>query len=296
MSSLITDEVVTLTGRPWLRCGPASCARRARRRGQADGGGRDDEQAPAAGGRLVRAAPAAPTDAARRARAAAAAGASRNRNLPSSAAHAGSPLSPLQLRCCLVLSPATGDDWLALTDDGPAGRRGLRLGRADRTVVRSSCSPGRFATTPRGATASSELVYEAYEEAAGERFAAIAAEARTRWPTIGRLAMIHRLGSLAVTDSAVVVAVSAPHRDEAFEAARFVIDTLKATVPIWKHETWRTEPTGAPALRRSVTSNTSQAGRRDGPDEQMIWSSSVRRSSPQASCCSFSADGGRPIP
>jgi molybdopterin synthase catalytic subunit len=51
--------------------------------------------------------------------------------------------------------------------------------------------------------------------------------------------MIHRLGSLAVTDSAVVVAVSAPHRDAAFEAGRFVIDTLKETVPIWKHETWR---------------------------------------------------------
>ena len=51
--------------------------------------------------------------------------------------------------------------------------------------------------------------------------------------------MVHRLGSLAVTESAVVVAVSSPHRDVAFEAARFVIDTLKESVPIWKHETWR---------------------------------------------------------
>ena len=50
--------------------------------------------------------------------------------------------------------------------------------------------------------------------------------------------MLHRIGRLAVGDAAVVVAVGAPHRDEAFAAARFCIDTLKATVPIWKKESW----------------------------------------------------------
>jgi molybdopterin synthase catalytic subunit len=50
--------------------------------------------------------------------------------------------------------------------------------------------------------------------------------------------MLERVGRLAVGDSAVVVVVSSPHRAEAFAAARFVIDTLKATVPIWKKETW----------------------------------------------------------
>ena len=49
---------------------------------------------------------------------------------------------------------------------------------------------------------------------------------------------MHRTGVLAPTEVSVVVAVSAPHREEAFEAARFGIDTLKATVPIWKRETW----------------------------------------------------------
>jgi molybdopterin synthase catalytic subunit len=50
--------------------------------------------------------------------------------------------------------------------------------------------------------------------------------------------MIHRVGVVPVGESAVVVAVSAPHRDEAFSAARFCIDAVKASVPIWKHETW----------------------------------------------------------
>jgi molybdopterin synthase catalytic subunit len=52
------------------------------------------------------------------------------------------------------------------------------------------------------------------------------------------VALLHRTGRLAVGDAAVVVAVSTPHRPEAFAAARFAIDAVKATVPIWKKETW----------------------------------------------------------
>ena len=70
------------------------------------------------------------------------------------------------------------------------------------------------------------------------RLAAIAAEARTRWPSLGRLALLHRTGLLGVGEASVLVAASAPHRAEAFDAARFCIDTLKATAPIWKRETW----------------------------------------------------------
>jgi molybdopterin synthase catalytic subunit len=51
--------------------------------------------------------------------------------------------------------------------------------------------------------------------------------------------MLHRIGQVDVEESSVVVAVSSPHRAEAFEAARYAIDALKASVPIWKHETWR---------------------------------------------------------
>ena len=53
---------------------------------------------------------------------------------------------------------------------------------------------------------------------------------------VGKVAAVHRIGELAIGDVAVVVAVAAPHRGAAFDACRFVIDTLKQTVPIWKRE------------------------------------------------------------
>jgi molybdopterin synthase catalytic subunit len=82
------------------------------------------------------------------------------------------------------------------------------------------------------------LEYEAYEEHVVPKLAAVAEEARLRWPEVGRLVLLHRVGVVPVTESAVVVAASAPHRDAAFAAARFGIDTLKRTVPIWKRERW----------------------------------------------------------
>ena len=58
-------------------------------------------------------------------------------------------------------------------------------------------------------------------------------------PETGRVAVMHRVGSLGLGESSVVTVVSAPHRAEAFEAARFAIDELKASAPIWKHEVWQ---------------------------------------------------------
>jgi molybdopterin synthase catalytic subunit len=89
-----------------------------------------------------------------------------------------------------------------------------------------------------GRSGVTSLEYEAYEEEVSVRLAAIAAEARRRWPMLGRVALLHRVGSLEVGDTSVLVVVSTPHRAEAFDAARFCIDTLKTTVPIWKRETW----------------------------------------------------------
>ena len=83
------------------------------------------------------------------------------------------------------------------------------------------------------------LEYEAYTEVVAPRLGAIASEMRRRWNDLGRIALLHRLGAVAVGDPAVVVAVSSPHREAAFEAARFAIDTLKTTVPIWKRERWQ---------------------------------------------------------
>lgn len=82
------------------------------------------------------------------------------------------------------------------------------------------------------------LEYEAYEEQVEPRLLAIAGEARARWPDIGRLVLLHRVGVLQLTEVSVLVVVSTPHRAEAFDAARWCIDTLKTTLPIWKRERW----------------------------------------------------------
>jgi molybdopterin synthase catalytic subunit len=79
------------------------------------------------------------------------------------------------------------------------------------------------------------LEYEAYAPMAEKKLLEIEAEARNRWQ-IGEIAMIHRLGRLEVGEVSVAVAVSCPHRAGAFEACRYVIDTLKELVPIWKKE------------------------------------------------------------
>jgi molybdopterin synthase catalytic subunit len=79
------------------------------------------------------------------------------------------------------------------------------------------------------------LSYSAFKEMAEKELARIAAEASTRWP-IGAVHLAHRTGELAIGDASVVVAVSAPHRAEAFEACRYAIEELKKTAPIWKEE------------------------------------------------------------
>ena len=69
----------------------------------------------------------------------------------------------------------------------------------------------------------SRLEYEAYEEQVIPRLDAIVLRAREQWPDLGRVALLHRIGHVPITESAVVVAVSAPHRDHAFAAARYAI-------------------------------------------------------------------------
>ncbi len=81
------------------------------------------------------------------------------------------------------------------------------------------------------------LEYEAYREAAEEVMRDIARQVEEKWG-LTSLAMAHRVGHLSVGEPAVAVAVGAPHRGAAFEACEFAIDTLKATVPIWKKESW----------------------------------------------------------
>lgn len=86
-----------------------------------------------------------------------------------------------------------------------------------------------------GDRVTTRLDYQAYPPMAEKKLAEVEAEVRRRWP-VGDVALVHRVGSLDVGEVSVAVAVSAPHRAEAFEACRFAIDTLKATAPIWKRE------------------------------------------------------------
>jgi molybdopterin synthase catalytic subunit len=81
------------------------------------------------------------------------------------------------------------------------------------------------------------LDYEAYPEMAIQRMQQLAADARSKWPIVG-LAMLHRIGRVAIAEPSVLIAVSCPHRSEAFDACRWLIDQLKADVPIWKKEIW----------------------------------------------------------
>lgn len=134
-------------------------------------------------------------------------------------------------------APHGCDDWFGVS----AGA--LPVAAVTAWLVRPDCGGiaiflGTVRDHAEGRPGVTRLHYEAYEEEVIPRLASVAASARESWPALGRLALLHRIGTLEVGEVSVVVAASAPHRPEAFAASRFAIDTLKATVPIWKRETW----------------------------------------------------------
>ncbi len=81
------------------------------------------------------------------------------------------------------------------------------------------------------------LEYDAFRSMAAKEMRRVVEEALGRWQEV-KIALRHRVGLLRVGEMALIVAVSAPHRGEAFDACRYVIDRIKQTVPIWKKETW----------------------------------------------------------
>jgi molybdopterin synthase catalytic subunit len=82
------------------------------------------------------------------------------------------------------------------------------------------------------------LQYEAYPEMAEEQLQRIGDEIRARWQTIRGIAIVHRVGRLQVGETVVVIALSAAHRHEVFDALRYAIERLKEIVPLWKKEVW----------------------------------------------------------
>lgn len=136
-----------------------------------------------------------------------------------------------------LVAPAQGDTWLGLSASP------LPVAEAVAWATRPDCGglvlfSGTARDHAEGRPGVERLEYEAYESQVVPRLGAVADEARSRWPVVGRIALLHRTGTLEVGESAVVVVVSSPHRAEAFAAARFCIDALKRSVPIWKRETW----------------------------------------------------------
>jgi molybdopterin synthase catalytic subunit len=127
------------------------------------------------------------------------------------------------------------DDWVAVTE-AP-----LPIDAAMAWAVRPDCGAfvvfgGTVRDHAEGRSGVTHLEYEAYAEHAESRLTAIVAETRSRWPEVGRVAVLHRVGRLALTEASVAIVVSAPHRAEAFAAARFAIEAVKASAPIWKRE------------------------------------------------------------
>ena len=82
------------------------------------------------------------------------------------------------------------------------------------------------------------LEYEAYPEMAEASLAQVGGEVQDRWPDIRQVAIVHRTGRLQIGETAVVIALSAAHRRQVFDALRYAIDRIKEIVPVWKKEVW----------------------------------------------------------
>jgi molybdopterin synthase catalytic subunit len=155
-------------------------------------------------------------------------------SVPTPSPRAVAPLFPTMAG---VLPPTNRDEWLAISGDPlPSDAATAWASTPDCGAVVSFLGVARDHSIDRDGVTS--LEYEAYEEQVLRVFNELTNVARSRWVDIKRVAILHRVGILAVGETAVVVVVSSPHRDTAFEAARFCIDTLKVAAPIWKREEW----------------------------------------------------------
>ena len=128
-------------------------------------------------------------------------------------------------------------EWVALTDEP------LPVDRATAWVTVPEAGAvvtflGVVRDHAEGRDGVKGMTYEAYDGPAARAMGEIVNTLRQRFPEVARVAILHRTGDLALSETSVVVAVSAPHRGVAFEACAFAIDTLKETVPIWKQEHW----------------------------------------------------------
>lgn len=112
----------------------------------------------------------------------------------------------------------------------------------DKVIRRNAGAVTTFIGTVREMTAGKKtlyLSYEAYIPMAIKKMELIGEEVKEKWGDI-EIAISHRVGKLEISDVAVVIAVSTPHRKDAYEANQYVIERIKEIVPIWKKEHWET--------------------------------------------------------
>lgn len=110
----------------------------------------------------------------------------------------------------------------------------------DKVVSRNAGAINTFIGTVREITGEKKTVYlryDAYVSMAEKKLAQIGDEIKQRWPE-AKCAITHRIGDLAISDIAVVIAVSTPHRADSYDASRYAIERIKEIVPIWKKEHW----------------------------------------------------------
>jgi molybdopterin synthase catalytic subunit len=131
----------------------------------------------------------------------------------------------------------TASTWVAVTESP------LSSDELSAWVVRPNCGAvvtfsGVVRDHSRGRDDVLALEYETSTKLAEQRISEVVVAGRKRWPSLEAIAIHHRIGRVELSETTVIVAVSSPHRSDAFEAARFLIDTLKETVPMWKREFW----------------------------------------------------------
>lgn len=138
------------------------------------------------------------------------------------AAEPDAAMTAARSRCWVTAEPLSVDEVLRRVNRPEAGAIVLFAGVARRYT---------------GDRVTEHLEYDAYVPMAVSEMEKIAVEVEAQWPG-SRVAMVHRTGTVAIGEASVLIAVSAPHRAEAFPAARHAIDRLKERVPIWKKEVW----------------------------------------------------------
>jgi molybdopterin synthase catalytic subunit/molybdopterin converting factor small subunit len=147
------------------------------------------------------------------------------------------PLAPGEELCLFppVSGGAPGADDLIRVTTEPLSERAMAEAVADP----GAGAIGLFSGVVRdqtGGRRTKYLEYEAHAPMAEAKMREIADMLRGRWPGLRKIAIVHRIGRLDIGESSVMIAVSSPHRREAFEACHLAIDTLKETVPVWKKE------------------------------------------------------------